>query len=784
MDDRRAAPSEVLQLAGLSIALLGYVYVIGWLLTWTRLAAARLPVDSSLPMIDDKVIFAAGARAVLVMVIVFGAMCALAYAMHWRAWDRHADAWIEIVKTNRTSARARLPIAGSRAATCPHLEPTPNENLIRVIAGFNVGVLAATLGLVAGRFAKTLIDQWHPGYWWALLAPWALFSLIAAVLLSRVNPLRGGRFAHFVLWSFVVAVAMVSSAPIGLLVLTWAGIATFGRSYGARPLPRSPPDFLRSPLPWLLLTIYALVGVAYSATPPVSFSQTAIETSSGRRLGGYLGRSGQGVYLASCTPLADATSTNDRVELVPADTIRSQSASDTEFTLDSGARPSLPTLALRAFGIHTQTGAWIRPELGERRAPCAGVKPPSPSPGHEAPQLGSSVFAGAAPASGRAHDGEPPIEATTPALAALAKRFQPTMLVSVADRFWPVSVGALLEEVGSGGQPTCLHRQGVRGCAVAHPTPADLNPQGSSAGDFLQFPAAPALSQDPRGQLEAFLRGQLGRNSPIPSLHEWLADPGMLDPWSTAQIYFFYAGNLDTSHWPAPNHTIGKRLVALQYWFFYPYNYYPTLTASDLMNDAPIAASLANTDLHQGDWEHVTVLMDPHTKQPQWLYTARHSNEGEYIPWNSPLLSFDEGHPVVQAAYGGHPTYLAGCGGRRRYANGLKGLVSDWLVCGPGRFAFRASTTPLVDIAKTPWGCWKGHFGVATPSEVRAAKHNEGSVQRAKDKYYDVAGPQAPLWQAENGGLPAPGEDKPEAGFCAGGRDPQAPERQAIREGL
>src|ERR1019366_7385888 len=120
--------------------------------------------------------------------------------------------------------------------------------------------------------------------------------------------------------------------------------------------------------------------------------------------------------------------------------------------------------------------------------------------------------------------------------------------------------------------------------------------------------------------------------------------------------------------------------------------------------------------LHQGDWEHVTVLMDPHTKQPQWLYTARHSNEGEYIPWNSPLLSFDEGHPVVQAAYGGHPTYLAGCGGRRRYANGLKGLVSDWLVCGPGRFAFRASTTPLVDIAKTAWRCLEGHFGVATPT--------------------------------------------------------------------
>ena len=189
---------------------------------------------------------------------------------------------------------------------------------------------------------------------------------------------------------------------------------------------------------------------------------------------------------------------------------------------------------------------------------------------------------------------------------------------------------------------------------------------------------------------------------------------------------------------------------------------------------------MANTDLHQGDWEHVTVLIDRKTGEPRWLYMAHHSNEGEYFPWNSPLLSFDEGHPVVQAAYGGHPTYPAGCDERRRYANGLNGIVSDWLVCGAGRFAFRASTTPLADIAATPWACWKGHFGVATASEVSASKKNEGSIQRAIDDYYHVAGPVSPLWQAENGNLAATGAKQ---GVCAND-DPQAPEREAIREGI
>ena len=105
-----------------------------------------------------------------------------------------------------------------------------------------------------------------------------------------------------------------------------------------------------------------------------------------------------------------------------------------------------------------------------------------------------------------------------------------------------------------------------------------------------------------------------------------------------------------------------------------------------------------------------------------------------------------------------------------------------WCVAA-GRFVFRASTTPLVDIAKTPWACWKGHFGVATPSEVEGSKQNEDSAQLALDDYYEVAGPRSPLWQAENGHLSADGESQPESGFCTGSSGPQAPEREAIRAG-
>jgi hypothetical protein len=797
----RSSAREVAQLAAFSIAAVFYVYVIGWLLTWGRLAAARLPIDVSLPAIDNKTLFATGLRMVVLMAVVFAAMCAVAYLLHAWTWEKHAQDWHDVVRHGRSRARALKPPRPLRekvklakpklAALKPQSRPAGlqeaeiGDPFVRVIAGFDIGVLAAALGLAGGRFVKTLIDQLDPGQWWALLAPWAVISIVLALLLAWIGPLRGGRIVHGAFWVLVVVIALLCFAPVGLLILTWAAIATLGRSYGRRQSrPGSKLEFALSPLPWVLLTIYALVGLSIYATPPVSFSQTIINATRGAQVGGYLARSGAGLYVVSCTPLADATSTKEAVSFIPATKLENVAVRATQFTLDSGYRPSLPTLVLHAFGIDAQTPAWIRPELRSKRPTCAGAPLPHSSVGFEMRSLGAGVIAGPAPPGDRANDGEPPIEQTTPKLAALARRFQPTILVTVADRFWPVSVGAVLHDVGSKGQLTCLHHLPSK-CAPGTVELSGLKGPGSSPADYLQYPSTPALDPDPTGQLDAFLRGQQSESrTPLPSLHQWLADPGLLDPWYTAQVYFYYAGAAEPARWPAPNTHIPRGLIALQYWFFYPYNYYPTVATPDLMNEAPIAGDVVNTDLHQGDWEHITVLVERTTLTPRWIYMARHSKEGAYYPWNSPALTFDEGHPIVQAALGGHPTYDAHCGARPRYVEGLNGIVSDWVVCGSGRFAFRAATTPLVDIAKAPWACWKGHFGVATPGEVSAAKHPESSVQRALEKYYEVAGPRSPLWQAENGHLKTEGPPLVDQGVCANGGSPEAPEQAAIRSGI
>jgi hypothetical protein len=499
-----------------------------------------------------------------------------------------------------------------------------------------------------------------------------------------------------------------------------------------------------------------------------------VRTASTQFIGGDIARSNDAIHLVLCTPLADATSTGTYLHTVSARQIATVTPSG-EAALDSGQRPSLPALVLNLVGINWPKAVFV-PNLKARKPTCADAPPHTLSVGSEDPELGRGAIVGPAPDGGRAADGEPPIGQTAdPRIARLARRFQPTIEVTVADRFWPVSVGAVLADIGPSGGRTCLFRASSPGGC----TPIQSMPTTGQPSDFLRFPttralSASALSENPASQFRAFEAGQRTTTGP---LRHWLADPGILDPWRTAQVYFYYAGVVhfggvagELPHWPgvdvpptprdAGNASDG--LIGLQYWFFYPYNYYPLMVRSSLMNGAPILGDVENVDLHQGDWEHVTVLLDERTLNPVWLYMARHADEGVFFPWNSRSLAFDQGHPIVQAAFGGHPTYTNVCGRDTRTKSG-GGLLSDWVICGSGRFAFPASTTPLVDLAspQTRWSCWPGHFGEAKPGTEVVAPSAD-TLTTAIATYVHVAGPVSPLWQAENGSV----SSHPSYGVC------------------
>lgn len=80
----------------------------------------------------------------------------------------------------------------------------------------------------------------------------------------------------------------------------------------------------------------------------------------------------------------------------------------------------------------------------------------------------------------------------------------------------------------------------------------------------------------------------------------------------------------------------GTQLIVLEYWFFYAYNNGP-------LND------------HQGDWEMISVLLDP-SGQPKFAAYSQHFR-GEVARWEDVERS-DSTHPNVYVAKGSHASYF------------------------------------------------------------------------------------------------------------------------------
>jgi hypothetical protein len=792
-----------LEVVAWAIGLVVALYVLGVIVTWVRLAAARLPVDIATTVLTTVQLFGTGLRSAVLTALALIVLSALAYVLSSFRWEVNGQDWHDIVNQGVAKAHADTAARAARGRRQKHWKTTAPRGLarylrpvrahprihnpaalgdgaVRVIAGFNILILAGLLSLAVARlFQAILPDAWLASVGSsAFLVAWAVLFIAFHQVLTRVDLLRWGPTFHRVPWVIVVVGALLASAPIGVIVLTGVAISTFGRTVARNvSMPRSAHDVIHSPLPWLLFAIVMLLSLAFNAIPPVEFPRAEVVTSTDRFIGGYLNRGTNGAYFVTCTALADATSANERVRFVNASDLKKVSVGGPSFSVDSGERPSLVSLGLSALSVNGTVKPLFNADLRPQRGTCGGAEFTRLTAAFEDPSLGAGVLVHSPDVPVvQAHDGELPIQLQqqprVPApIVALARRYQPTLLVTVADRFWPVSVDALLADRGPHGGTSCLIRQKVKSICGTALSAQDLAGQGDKS-DYLQFPVKMTDDSDGIGQFKAFDLGQYVNPGP---LHSWLADPGRLDPWYTAQIYFFLGPTVTFKAFPnpagTPDPTGQQRFIPLEYWFYYPYNYFPLLANSELMNDAPIAGDKLNVDLHQGDWEHIDVLLNATTLTPEWLYMARHSNEGQFIQWGSPSLALDAGHPLVQAAFGGHPTYQPGCGPRIR--NQPAYVLVDWLVCGSGRFAFQAATTPLVDIAWQPWRCWRGHFGAAgTRDEIlnfgQEQKQGESILDQARGQVY-VAGPQAPATQAEN-----------KTGGCAG--KPGALERAVMAQ--
>jgi hypothetical protein len=704
--------NAALQIATSVAGLAGYVVVLGGVVSWVRLNTAHLPADLTSTLLDPRLLFAVGLRAVLLGALLLTGIAVIAFIAGKPGFDSQERGWRR--ELGRTDPDELGP------------------GVVRTVAGLNVLALSGAIGLgVASALQSLLATQWVTV---AFLVAWFAATVVVA---RRSGGWLTGRSGKAIQVAIVV-VALFCEFPIALLLLTAVAIAASSRWIARLRRPRTVGGFLQSPLPWALAGVYSIVALSFVATPPVSYPRAVVQTASGSQVGGYVARTGDGVYLATCTPLPSDRSSAEHIVLVRGDDVRAVTLGGEPYRLDSGDRPSLLSVLLRPFGVHVEPPVVLRVELRALQPVCDATERSQSGPDHG---LGAGVLTDPQAVRTPAPGAERTVAQTTaPALAQLALTYQPTLETTVADRFWPVTVSSVLDERDAHGKRVCLV-QGDR-CGRRVPTLADLKPTGG-ATDYLDLPAS--LASDPTQQFLDYTRGQ-GIEDTVAKA--WLSDPTSLDPWATSAVYFYFAGKVtDVARYGS----LPAGLIGLQYWFFYPYNYYPTAVHRALMLASPLAGDIKNTDLHEGDWEHVTVLLDAATHRPRFLYLARHDKEGVTVPWNSPTLSFDGTHPIVQAALGGHPSYDNHCGERPRAI--LKNQSADWVVCGTGRYAFPAATTPLIDLARSSWACWPGHFGEATAAQRAEAALPESNPGRWRAQFVTVAGPLSPLRQAENAGV-------------------------------
>ena len=237
-----------------------------------------------------------------------------------------------------------------------------------------------------------------------------------------------------------------------------------------------------------------------------------------------------------------------------------------------------------------------------------------------------------------------------------AARYQPRLILSVRDGFWPVSVRTLFS----------LRWRGKVLCRA--PTCSPLRSQGDlpftgGGNEWLEYPGSHTSSRQQHDLMVAALRTP--------------------DPFRSARQYFL------TGHDPASGTT------SLQYWYFYTFNYQPL--------------RIGRAGYHEGDFEHVGVLLS-REGQPRAVWMARHDDEGQVLLWGEPALRTRGDHADVYVARGSHASYESCIEQQRRRAP--LGFINDRPECqGPRQVVLEPRDTPLLDLAHARWGCWGGRFG-------------------------------------------------------------------------
>lgn len=343
------------------VGLTAYVYLLGGTIFWLRIYAARLPADNATVAFQDRALLAAGIKVLLFELLLLG----LAGGVVWGIWKgaRHLD----------------------------HQEERDQRELVSYVILVLLRALIAGLTLIS-LLAPPCLDLYSgEGAGWVLLGFVLVGLAIAAIDLSgrmpsRIERLRAKavesewfQFLRFLLALAVVVVAVAYMAiALGITVLVLLALLVLFHRYRRSPPAPGPRSARELLLPALTLAMALnLVIVPYLATPPVTFDHAWVTTSDGEIDGAYLGRTGEGVFLATCQQRTSnpTRSYEGRIEVVPTEDVKHVVVGGFKYSFDVGNRPSLFALAKHfAMGVdlHHRDDGFL---LDVRSAPrVCGVK--------------------------------------------------------------------------------------------------------------------------------------------------------------------------------------------------------------------------------------------------------------------------------------------------------------------------------------------------------------------------------------------------------------------------
>ena len=366
----QAVVAALAAIAGLGV----YVYLLGGIVAWLRTVAARLPADNVTPAFENHALVAIGIKVLLFELVLLLTVAATIVIVR------------EVIRKTERSARRH-----ARSSRHRFNRPAADDDedllfaLTIVFRALLVGLMLAALGSTTGALTE---------------AAWLGLGLVIAVAFGALELALRFRTALFVpfamrspslgryvaecatqlmVWAFIAEVVVIGAwklaAPLGATVLVLLALLVLTHYARSLRVWTGRSSLFHIGVVVVVMIALNLIIVPYLATPPVAYERATVTTPTGSLVqGAYLGRTADGIYLATCegTWQGSPVSKLARVEVIADEEVKELTLGGPRYTFDVGHRPTLFALAqhfLTGDDLHVADDG-ISLDLRHRRETC------------------------------------------------------------------------------------------------------------------------------------------------------------------------------------------------------------------------------------------------------------------------------------------------------------------------------------------------------------------------------------------------------------------------------